>query len=72
MLRSVAPKGTSYTPGRTTWPERQNKRYPAEFPAPINAIMTGVMRVESLWLRWFDAPFGSSLLCLARKPGSQH
>jgi len=41
-------------------------------PAPINAIMTGVMRVESLWLRWFDAPFGSSLLCLARKPGSQH
>ena len=39
-------------------------------PAPINAIMTGVMRVESLWLRWFDAPFGSSLLCLARKPGS--
>ncbi len=39
-------------------------------PAPINAIMTGVMRVEALLLRWFDAPFGSSLLCLARKPGS--
>jgi SAM-dependent methyltransferase len=37
-------------------------------PAPINAIMTAVLRVESLWLRWFDAPFGSSLLCLARKP----
>ena len=37
-------------------------------PAPINAIMTGVMRLEALWLRAFDAPFGSSLLCLARKP----
>jgi SAM-dependent methyltransferase len=39
-------------------------------PAPINTIMTGVVRVEGLWLRWFDAPFGSSLLCLARKPGA--
>jgi SAM-dependent methyltransferase len=37
-------------------------------PAPINAIMTAVMRLEALWLRHFDAPFGSSLLCLARKP----
>ena len=38
-------------------------------PAPINAIMTAVMQVEALWLRVFDAPFGSSLLCVARKPG---
>jgi SAM-dependent methyltransferase len=37
-------------------------------PAPVNAIMTAVMRLEALWLRAFDAPFGSSLLCLARKP----
>lgn len=37
-------------------------------PEPINAIMTAVMQAEALWLRWFDAPFGSSLLCLARKP----
>ena len=37
-------------------------------PAPINAIMTALMRLEALWLRRFDAPFGSSLLCLARKP----
>jgi hypothetical protein len=37
-------------------------------PAPINAIMSAVMRVEALWLRHFDEPFGSSLLCLARKP----
>ena len=37
-------------------------------PAPVNAIMTAVMRLEGLWLRGFDEPFGSSLLCLARKP----
>jgi len=39
-------------------------------PAPINALLTGVLWLESLWLRSFDAPFGSSLLCLAQKPVS--
>lgn len=37
-------------------------------PAPINAALTALLAFESLWLRWFDAPFGSSLVCLARKP----
>jgi SAM-dependent methyltransferase len=37
-------------------------------PEPINMLLTGVVGLESIWLRWFDAPFGSSLLCLARKP----
>jgi SAM-dependent methyltransferase len=37
-------------------------------PAPINAAMSAVMWIESIWLRWFNAPVGSSLLCLARKP----
>ena len=37
-------------------------------PEPLNAMMTGALLLESVWLRWFDAPFGSSLLCLARKP----
>jgi hypothetical protein len=37
-------------------------------PAPINAALTGLLRLESLWLRHFDSPVGSSLLCLARKP----
>jgi SAM-dependent methyltransferase len=37
-------------------------------PAPINAILTAVMQIEALYLRAFDAPFGSSLLCLAKKP----
>jgi hypothetical protein len=37
--------------------------------APVNAAMSGVLFLESVWLRWFSNPFGSSLLCLARKPG---
>jgi SAM-dependent methyltransferase len=36
--------------------------------APVNAILTAALRLEGLWLRWFDLPFGSSLLCLAKKP----
>jgi SAM-dependent methyltransferase len=37
-------------------------------PAPINALLTAVLLLESAWLQWFDAAAGSSLLCLARKP----
>lgn len=37
-------------------------------PALLNALLTAVIYVESLWVRVFDNPFGSSLLCLARKP----
>ena len=36
-------------------------------PAPVNAALTAALRMESWWLRAFDSPFGSSLLCLARK-----
>lgn len=36
--------------------------------APINALLTALLRLESRWLRHFDGPFGSSLICLARKP----
>lgn len=38
--------------------------------APLNELLTGVLQLEGLWLRRFDSPFGSSLLCLARKPAS--
>jgi SAM-dependent methyltransferase len=48
--------------------ERDAQQEIATPPPPVNAIMTGVLLLESVWLRWFDAPFGSSLLCLARKP----
>lgn len=37
-------------------------------PEPLNAVLTGVVWLESVWLKRFDAPIGSSLLCLARKP----
>jgi SAM-dependent methyltransferase len=37
-------------------------------PTPLNVLLTVAVTAESLWLRWFDEPFGSSLLCLARKP----
>jgi SAM-dependent methyltransferase len=36
--------------------------------APINAVLTRLLLIESAWIRRFNAPFGSSLLCLARKP----
>ncbi len=35
---------------------------------PINAALTALLWIESLWLRRIDNPVGSSLLCLARKP----
>jgi SAM-dependent methyltransferase len=36
--------------------------------APVNVLLTALLRAESWWLRFFDNPVGSSLLCLARKP----
>jgi len=36
--------------------------------APINQALIALLRLEAWWLRRLDAPFGSSLLCLARKP----
>lgn len=40
-------------------------------PAPINALFSGVLAVESkLIAAGIDMPVGSSLLCLAKKPGT--
>jgi SAM-dependent methyltransferase len=36
--------------------------------APVNGALSALLGIESLWLRAVDNPFGSSLLCLARKP----
>jgi len=38
--------------------------------APVNAVLSGALYLESVWLRLFSSPAGSSLLCLARKPVS--
>jgi SAM-dependent methyltransferase len=48
--------------------ERERQRDLVVPPEPINAAITAALRLEAIWLRRFDVPFGSSLLCLARKP----
>ena len=47
-------------------PEPREISVPA---APINALLTALLLLESRWIRRFDSPFGSSLICLAKKPG---
>jgi SAM-dependent methyltransferase len=37
-------------------------------PPPINGLLSVLLWIESGWVRWIDNPFGSSLVCLARKP----
>jgi SAM-dependent methyltransferase len=37
-------------------------------PAPVNVLLSAVLRVESWWVLRFNNPVGSSLVCLARKP----
>lgn len=49
--------------------ESSNQRELTIPPAPINGALTALLLLESLWLRWFKVPAGSSLLCLARKGG---
>ena len=38
--------------------------------APVNAALDLLLRLEGQWLRVFDLPVGSSILCVARKPGA--
>lgn len=38
-------------------------------PAPINRAFDLALRAEHAWLRRGNLPIGSSLMCLARKPG---
>jgi ubiquinone/menaquinone biosynthesis C-methylase UbiE len=38
-------------------------------PAPVNGLLTALVRAEAAALRVVDMPIGSSLLCHARKPG---
>jgi ubiquinone/menaquinone biosynthesis C-methylase UbiE len=38
-------------------------------PAPVNGMLSAVLRVEAAALRAVDMPFGSSLMCHARKAG---
>jgi len=38
-------------------------------PAPMNALLTALLAAEAQLVRLVDLPIGSSLVCLARKPG---
>jgi SAM-dependent methyltransferase len=37
---------------------------------PVNALLTAILQLEAAWLRRMNLPFGSSLICLARKPAA--
>lgn len=39
-----------------------------EFPKPINWLLISFSKIESFLLRVLNLPFGSSVICLARKP----
>jgi SAM-dependent methyltransferase len=49
-------------------PEAESYREISVPPAPVNALLTAAVLAESLWLPYVNSPFGSSLLCLAKKP----
>jgi SAM-dependent methyltransferase len=49
-------------------PENKAEREISVPPTTINAVLTGLLLLEARCLRHCDSPFGSSLLCLARKP----
>jgi SAM-dependent methyltransferase len=49
-------------------PEAEADREITVPSAPVNAALSAALYLESVWLRWFSSPAGSSLLCLARKP----
>jgi hypothetical protein len=51
--------------GETLPPGEFDIRVPA---APVNAVLTGIVRLEAAALRLVDMPIGSSLMCHARKP----
>ena len=50
-------------------PEEDADQDIREPPTTLNAVLSAALSLEGWWLRIADAPFGSSLLCLARKPG---
>lgn len=37
-------------------------------PAPVNAVLSGLLALEARLVRVMSLPFGGSILCLARKP----
>jgi ubiquinone/menaquinone biosynthesis C-methylase UbiE len=54
-------------PGATARPAEFDIRVP---PAPINTVLSAVVRLEAIALRVMNMPIGSSIMCHARKPVS--
>jgi len=52
-------------------PEAEAHREITVPAAPVNALLSVALYLESRWLLWSDGICGSSLLCLARKPRRQ-
>jgi SAM-dependent methyltransferase len=53
-------------------PHFDDESYQVEMePAPplLNTILSGVVWTESQVLRWVNLPVGTSIICIARKPG---
>jgi SAM-dependent methyltransferase len=49
--------------------DRTEARSDIQVPAPpINRLLTAIVRTESRLTDWISLPYGSSVLCLARKP----
>ena len=58
--------GTGFQP-TGQWPPGEGEiTVPA---APINAALTALVSLEALALRVVNMPIGTSLMCLAQKPG---
>ena len=41
-------------------------------PKPINFFFTILLKLESFLLKYFNLPFGTSIICIAQKPKSQN
>lgn len=49
--------------------EAESGEWEIEVPsAPVNALLTAAVKAEAFALRALNMPFGSSIMCLARKP----
>ncbi len=62
-----AVRGIHRLTGLATEPEEADGEITVP-PAPINAVLSGALALEARLHAWTTLPFGSSLLCLCRKP----
>jgi len=72
----LARRGAEKEPDLAT-PSTDQEAYQVEMEPtspPVNAVLTAIGRLEAALLRHVDLPFGTSLLCIARKeahPGAE-